>query len=1280
MKKILSLILALLMIVSCASFIFAEEAAVTAEAPANEEAADVIAPAPAANDETASKYYDAVKFLVSYDIMHGKGDKLGVYDNIKRYEMALFIGRICTGWVADDQWEDGPENSSNFIDLAGTAAENYYGAISFVNEKGIVVGVGGNKFAPEAGIKYEDALTMAVRALGYKDLAYPWGYIEKAVNLGLTAGIEGVAYSETLKREVVAQIIYNALFAKGADGETLAKKNFNLDLNYEVVMITACDGGVYTANGEKTPAGYVAYQIFNADGTLGGQTYLTTAESFGLKGEHDDEKALGGLFKAVFNKNTEYGLGQILSVESLEMEAVLNEGLNSKSAGKYPIQAFLDDYKIVSKYSAKTAFNADVNEIIIATAGVEATVTLTDLVAVDWLTGDILVKDDAGVYQIAWYYNELLDTYFRYKKEVKDNGDIILAGIEFMSAADAADIYGNVGTTKTITAANCYAPMTFVGNQKIPATAYAALRIFDADGDGVADYGMYAAYRLGKFTTTAPVLDTSKLVVGDSYATIVANRTSWFGSASDEEFWNDIAFPKFTAASEVYSNIGLEIYDYSEVPNGGVPARTLPLVNNSTVDVEGCRPGFVSFQNGGATMNGKIVKLGLTVDDVWFTEGEAPADGTWVIYGANPVTNEVTIVKALGEYEEGSDTYIATGVLRAYSTAKKTVTIGNETFSTSYDELTGSTFTSKNYRDGVWYKGSQYLADLFNQFVTYIVVDGKVVYVEACGDEDYRFLVVESFAGISSDGYIVINAWDTTDGKCKQIRIASLDGWKFGDIFYYADNYAEAYKLFEQDTVLQILSYNPETNAYGVTELKGLKQGTSEEDGLNAQSYSASGKNFVWFTMNFTYAKVGIRCSRYLGKYRADPADWTTLPNGAGSGNGDNNWTIKSSTNGLTKNMSEDDTYVFIFAPGQIAGSPIRIWKGQVTDSSWYCKGWRLCGTDGKTHIFMGVLADNVNGFDINKAGTNHTLVMLPDYKNPNDLGSWYLPELGKQINGWQIAWGNGSAYFENADQHPWGYVISAAYDELVPHEDWYLLGNTEYDVMVLNLRTLHSEIVKASDRNMKANYIYEVIDGKVVGEPHKASDLYQLLIGTFGHTDMDLDNDLVELFTTSYNTADKKASHESGSQAWIHEEYSVLNINRWLSKKWAGIETVDFGSYTIARDWKNLGAVAIYEAADGHCELIPLGGGNKASYDITYNGAYGEYPVRTNNNKMNPSVKVQYWLSGSNSDLDVATVTIVNMDNVKLGKNLDPYGAGLAAVTYLFNASKVTVDHTFDK
>ena len=157
MKKFLSIILALAMTLSCAVAIFSADEALTTAAPTDAE-------------EEASQFYDAVEFLVSYGIMHGKGDKLGVYDDIKRYEMALFEGRLLTGWVEDTAWEDGTLNSSEFTDLEGTAADNYLGAISYVNQKGVIEGYGDGRFGPENPITYQDALTMTVRALGYQGL------------------------------------------------------------------------------------------------------------------------------------------------------------------------------------------------------------------------------------------------------------------------------------------------------------------------------------------------------------------------------------------------------------------------------------------------------------------------------------------------------------------------------------------------------------------------------------------------------------------------------------------------------------------------------------------------------------------------------------------------------------------------------------------------------------------------------------------------------------------------------------------------------------------------------------------------------------------------------------------------------------------------------------------------------------------------------------------------------------------------------------------------------
>ncbi len=159
MKKILSLVLALLMSLSAASMIgAAEDAAIAEDAAVETEAA--------AAAET-SPYEEAIRFLESYGIYKGTSVLEFVADAdspIERYQMALFVARISTGWVDDakwavyDEWHDGPENRNEnrsvFDDLAGTYAEKVYGAISYANQKGIIEGYGNGKFGPTDGITY----------------------------------------------------------------------------------------------------------------------------------------------------------------------------------------------------------------------------------------------------------------------------------------------------------------------------------------------------------------------------------------------------------------------------------------------------------------------------------------------------------------------------------------------------------------------------------------------------------------------------------------------------------------------------------------------------------------------------------------------------------------------------------------------------------------------------------------------------------------------------------------------------------------------------------------------------------------------------------------------------------------------------------------------------------------------------------------------------------------------------------------------------------------------
>ena len=1269
MKKILSLILALLMIVSCASFIFAEE-----EVPADDVAAEdiLIAPAPEADAEEApaaeeetSDYMDAIKFLVNYDIMHGKGNTLGVKDDIKRYEMALFIGRLCTGWVDDSAWEDGTENTSGFTDLAGTAAENYYGAISYVANKGIIEGVGGNKFAPEAGIKYEDALTMAVRALGYKGLSYPWGYIEKAVELGLTDKITGVAYTETLKREVVAQIIYNALFAQNADGKTYGEANFGIINTYDVVIITATDASHFLANGENAAEGYVAFQKVNADGSIGKQIYTATAESFGFEG-HDDEANLGAAYKVCFKGE---GNVEICSVESLEVEAIVNAGTDSKSAGKYPIKAFLDDNKLVS------AITGD-NQVIIYVDDGEAIQVIDELYAIDWLSGDILYRTADDDYVVEWFYNSLLNVYFRYKFD--SNGKVL--GTEYKSLNDMKELMKNATKSSTKSSVAVYHKLTDEKDIKAKATtAYAQLRLFDIDGDGEGEYGIFDAYRFGYLATDGMILDTTNLKyhVGDDMAAV----KGYF--PNQPEYW----FPKFDRNFEKYVAKGLEVWDYSEVTNGGSRFGTITLVDTTTcIDVEGCQPGWVSFQFGGQSYNGrpseegKIVYFGLTADSVWSREGygmPTDADGNvqnaWVIYGCDPATNEIKIVDVLEDYVEGDVTYKATGILRAFNTTKKTVTIGDTTFSTSYDELTGSTFTSEWYRDGVWYKGSAYLNQFLNQFVTYYVVDEKVVFVEACGAENQRFFIVDGFAGVNKDGYIVLDVFDTADGAAKQVKVSAAENWKFGDYFYYANFYSG--DVFENGTFLRITSYDKATDTYSVNPVYGLPK--SGEDTGNRQV--VGDLSFRWTTYNFTSAPL-------LG-YRAENNP-NLYPNGS-------------------KNITADDTYVFIYAPGQVAGSPVRIFKGAVTDPNWYIEGWRLENTADNMFIFVNCEAGDINGFTTTK-NLNKSLVMILDYKDKNfsgedhttDYGSWFLPDLG-HYSGWQIQLGNsegsdGDGYFKQADYHPWGYVTNAAY----AGEGDQLLGNTQYTVMVMNLRTLHTEAVTVSNKNMKANYIYECVDGKVVGEPHKASDLYGLLLGTYAHQGIDLLNDQIEVFTTAFKTANKAAHKNnprgdnsdatSSGKKYIFDRFTSLYINKfYLGESVLGIVggAADYGTLFVKRQWKNNAVVSVYEGKDGHAEIAVLGiddgqtgtgfntSGTKGQFNLTANGGYGAFGLHTDVMSVgnNPQHSILFYVTGKNNDITMATVTLINLDITALQGNADPYGNGCGVVTYLFDAAKLS-------
>lgn len=161
-----------------------------------------------ASAEEATDYTEAAEVLVSTGVLKGYTDgDLHLEDDVQRYQMALFIARMMTGDVNDTLWSN--INTTSFTDIGKLS--QYVGAISFVTGEGVIKGRSETIFDPYAQITYQEAVTMLVRALGYQNLSYPYGFIQAANKIGLTSGIEGVEWSEPLTRGEVAQLLYNTI-------------------------------------------------------------------------------------------------------------------------------------------------------------------------------------------------------------------------------------------------------------------------------------------------------------------------------------------------------------------------------------------------------------------------------------------------------------------------------------------------------------------------------------------------------------------------------------------------------------------------------------------------------------------------------------------------------------------------------------------------------------------------------------------------------------------------------------------------------------------------------------------------------------------------------------------------------------------------------------------------------------------------------------------------------------------------------------------------------------
>lgn len=187
MKKVLSLVLVIAMVLSSMSFAFA-----------------------GTFEDVTGDYTKAIETLTALGVVTGYED--GTYrpeKTVTRAEMAKLIVEIL-GYgdlVAGSK--------SNFADTQGHWADAW---IALAAGKGLVVGTGDGKFTPDRTVSYDEAITMVVRALGYtdtcnelKNMTWPTNFKVKAAELGLTKDVK--LASTGADRGGVAQLLFNALSA-----------------------------------------------------------------------------------------------------------------------------------------------------------------------------------------------------------------------------------------------------------------------------------------------------------------------------------------------------------------------------------------------------------------------------------------------------------------------------------------------------------------------------------------------------------------------------------------------------------------------------------------------------------------------------------------------------------------------------------------------------------------------------------------------------------------------------------------------------------------------------------------------------------------------------------------------------------------------------------------------------------------------------------------------------------------------------------------------------------
>lgn len=809
MKKILSLVLAAMMVLTMAPAVFADEVV-----------------------EDASQYQEAIDFLANLGIWKGTENGDAALEGVQRWQMANFVARVTTGYTDDAYWAT-PENDSGFDDIdigdfAGSS-ETAYGTISYAAQKGIVRGVSDTKFAPADGITYRDAQTMLVRALGFQmsGAAYPWGFITKAQELGLTEGLSGIGHTDELNRGQVAQLIYNALFVE-VEGKTLAQKAFALQKND--VIITASNRVVYTL--ESLPVlktGYIRYSVINAQGEPTVNEYHAPIASFGLADSKAADAAVGTLYTIYHNDDN----ATIFSAESL-----------SKTYWNYGWEEMPISTSGAKRANLTTGYLA-ATDYYLKIAGVGEWVIVdeyTDLSRKQGETSDQKGSAEIKVYSDkGGYINGINNEYI-----IASNGDIYRVGDIAVDAVLAPWlVYSSV------------------------MDAYYGRDLTD-DGNGMS-WRLYSKAEVEQILKGAAYeVDGFGIQSGLEVAGQVSAYTKVVVSANERATIREYRLGKYATTTTTYT-------DMYGATQSSKPAFTITTTAVSTAT--DATP--FDTTEGGAAIRAEDEWVATTNTDrtkhitsMYSFTGKTPASGDYILYYLNTWTRELEVIEIINaNTAKATGNYIASGYLRSYDANLDTITLENsiagtiEQYTIGYDKLDGSPLKTKASTTDNIYNNIAVIRPLINSYVNVLVIDNKVVYVYA-NTNGSDLVIIDKFTDFAADGIHAL-AYTTVDDCYDEIVIGSYNGWSVAGYeysLYYLSGLFPGMNQYQiplaTDTFYKVVYTDSSTGTkiYNLTDCYGPMSG-----GTNFAQIGVNKYNYIFGTNGSV-----LGADKYIGTNASD--------------------------------------------------------------------------------------------------------------------------------------------------------------------------------------------------------------------------------------------------------------------------------------------------------------------------------------------------------------------------------------------------------------------------